>query len=223
MDYKRHYTRLIERARNRIIDGYVERHHVIPRCMSGSDYEGNLVSLTPEEHLIAHLLLVKMFPGNQKLLYAANMMVNCENGIYNNNKRYGWVRRMHAASMVGTNNPFYGKHHSEETLKKMRGPRGRMSDQFREYCKTRVGSKNPFYGKHVTEANKRKLAEARHNHTGWHHTDETRLKMSMSAKGRISPLRGRPQSEESKRKKSVAATLRWARERESRKSNAATN
>ena len=39
MDYKKHYNALIERARGRELDAYVEWHHVIPKCMGGKDGE----------------------------------------------------------------------------------------------------------------------------------------------------------------------------------------
>ena len=37
MNYFDHYDRLIARARTRVLEGYRERHHVLPRCMGGSN------------------------------------------------------------------------------------------------------------------------------------------------------------------------------------------
>lgn len=95
MDYAAHYTRLIERARGRVLPGYKERHHVLPRCMGGGNEAANLVDLTAEEHFVAHQLLVKMHPASGKLAHAANMMANK----YAGNKPYGWVRRRLAEAM----------------------------------------------------------------------------------------------------------------------------
>lgn len=89
MNYQKIYNLLIERAKNRCIDGYFERHHIVPKCMGGNDAEENLVKLTPEEHYIAHQLLVKIFPTNYALAKAAAMMVSNRP----TNKMYGWVRR----------------------------------------------------------------------------------------------------------------------------------
>ena len=50
----------------------------------------NLVKLFPEEHLIAHLLLVKIYPRENKMIYSANLMTNTKSI---NNKKYGWVKR----------------------------------------------------------------------------------------------------------------------------------
>lgn len=103
MDYLKHYNLLIERSRNRDLDQYTEQHHVIPKCMGGNDDKNNLVDLTPEEHYLAHQLLVKIYPENSGLAHAANMM--CVNRT--NNKLYGWVRRRLSQSMK-LNNPNKG-------------------------------------------------------------------------------------------------------------------
>lgn len=46
MNYAAHYERLIERAKNRVLEGYRERHHILPRCMGGTNAPDNLVDLT---------------------------------------------------------------------------------------------------------------------------------------------------------------------------------
>lgn len=92
MDYSNHYNLLISRARNRELEGYSEAHHIIPKCMGGSDEQENLVKLTPEEHYLAHQLLAKIHPKNKKLIRAAFMMVPNRPS----NKLYGWLRRKFA-------------------------------------------------------------------------------------------------------------------------------
>jgi hypothetical protein len=94
MKYDKIYDDLIERARGRLIEGYVEKHHIVPKCMGGSDDASNLVSLTPEEHYIAHQLLVKIHPTHYGLLNAAIAMTR--QGTYvirSKNKMYGWLKR----------------------------------------------------------------------------------------------------------------------------------
>lgn len=89
MDYKKHYDSLITRAQHRIIASYTENHHIIPRCMGGSDDSNNLVRLTPEEHYVAHQLLIKIHPENMALINAAIMMIPKRPS----NKLYGWLKR----------------------------------------------------------------------------------------------------------------------------------
>ena len=45
---------------------YVEKHHIIPRCIGGSNHRENIVSLTAREHFVCHLLLTKMTTGKVK-------------------------------------------------------------------------------------------------------------------------------------------------------------
>jgi hypothetical protein len=92
MDYSKHYHRLIERARNRVLTGYFEVHHVLPRCMGGTDDAINKVALTAEEHYVAHQLLCKMYPAVKGLAYAALAMTGNPYGA-RRNKLYGWIRR----------------------------------------------------------------------------------------------------------------------------------
>ena len=74
MDYISHYNSLIQKSKNRKLQGYTEIHHVIPRCMGGSNDKDNLVILTAREHFIAHLLLYKIYPKNLALVKAIYMM-----------------------------------------------------------------------------------------------------------------------------------------------------
>ena len=63
--YTRWYFKLIDNAKTRgIIDGYIERHHIIPKCLGGSNKKDNIVKLTAREHFVAHLLLTKMTDHN---------------------------------------------------------------------------------------------------------------------------------------------------------------
>lgn len=105
MDYKIHYDRLIDRAKNRKAPVPKEDHHIIPRCMGGTDDATNLVSLTLEEHFVAHQLLVKIYPDNRKLLDGLSKMCggSCKNG--RSNKRYSWIRKKWTESRIGAGNP----------------------------------------------------------------------------------------------------------------------
>lgn len=67
MDYHRIYFDFIKdrRAKEPSLEGYVERHHILPRSLGGGDKPQNLIRLTPEDHYFAHLLLAKMHGGSQ--------------------------------------------------------------------------------------------------------------------------------------------------------------
>lgn len=56
------YDALILKAKLREkLEGYVEKHHIIPVALGGSNAKWNLVLLTAREHYIAHLLLFKHY------------------------------------------------------------------------------------------------------------------------------------------------------------------
>ena len=105
MNYQNHYERLINRARDRILEGYKEKHHVVPRCLGGTDDLSNLVDLTAEEHFVAHQLLVKIYPENKKLISALSKMCSSSSKNNRNNKWYGWIRKRYSQSVSGENNP----------------------------------------------------------------------------------------------------------------------
>jgi 5-methylcytosine-specific restriction endonuclease McrA len=57
MNYQKIHDSIIERAKNRNLLDYKERHHIIPKCLGGSDNLDNLVDLTAREHFIIHKIL----------------------------------------------------------------------------------------------------------------------------------------------------------------------
>lgn len=99
MDYKRIYFLLIIKAKleNTHNNIYYETHHILPRCLGGNDNYTNLVKMTPEQHYIAHQLLIKIYPDNSNLIYACRMMcmtkIGNDLGSRTNNKLYGWIKR----------------------------------------------------------------------------------------------------------------------------------
>lgn len=79
--YTRWYYNIVTRAQTREIDSYTEKHHIIPRCLGGSNKKDNIAKLTPREHFVCHRLLTKMTQGavHYKMIYAAWRMCNQKN------------------------------------------------------------------------------------------------------------------------------------------------
>lgn len=77
MDYKKIYDNLIISRSNQPVkkDGYYEEHHIIPKCLGGTNDKTNLILLTYREHFIAHLLLTKIYPENRGINYALLCML----------------------------------------------------------------------------------------------------------------------------------------------------
>lgn len=159
--YRKHYEKLVARAKARKLEQYVEKHHIIPRCFGGLNCPDNMVELTPEEHFVAHQFLTVAFPNNKKLMHAAKMMTTNKWG-RRSNKLYGWLRQRLSENQRGKNHHNYGKKASPITISKMSATR-----------KDRT----------VPEETKLKMSEAQKNRPPI--SEETRLKMSASQKTKV--------------------------------------
>ena len=77
--FKNTYDNLINTRLSRGLDkskltGYYEKHHIIPRCMGGLDEDSNYVLLTTKEHILAHLLLARIYYYDLKVVSASLAM-----------------------------------------------------------------------------------------------------------------------------------------------------
>ena len=124
------YYTIVNRAKLRNLEGYCEKHHIIPKSLGGSNAKDNLVKLTAKEHFICHLLLTRMTisVSKSKMVQALCMMMDMHSG---NQSRYipsstlYEQARKHRAKLMsiqnaGAGNPMYGKTVTEGTRKKLR-------------------------------------------------------------------------------------------------------
>ena len=75
MNYQNIYNQIVEKAKIRVLEGYKEKHHIIPKCLGGNNDKDNLVELTAREHFLCHLLLCEIYPNSNKLWYALWLMI----------------------------------------------------------------------------------------------------------------------------------------------------
>lgn len=139
MNYAKHYDLLIVKHGSQTKPkGYSERHHIVPKCLGGSDEESNLIYLSAEAHYVAHQLLVKMHPSHHGLSYAAMLMTRVSKGNGRaSNKYYSWLKRR------------YSKVQSiiiKEWLKENGNPSTREDVKVKRR-EAWLGDKNPSYGK----------------------------------------------------------------------------
>lgn len=110
--WKKWYDRLIKTRQNRVKDSlvYYEKHHILPKSMGGSDNNDNLIWLTPREHFIAHLLLVKFTTGKARnsMWLALHMMTvisdDHKNNRYIPNSRTYHLIRSNLSNVFSTMN-----------------------------------------------------------------------------------------------------------------------
>jgi group I intron endonuclease len=114
-----------------------------------------------------------------------------------NGKPNAEVRRKMSEARSGECSPFYGKHLSEETRRKMsKALSGKHPSE-----ETRRKMSEAQSGKHLSEETRRKIGEAK---SGKHLSEETRRKIGEAKSGERHPLYGKHLSEETRRKLSEA-------------------
>jgi len=180
VDYKKIYDALVERARNRTNTGYVEKHHITPRCLQGTDDASNVVSLTAREHYVAHLLLIKIYPGNHKLIYAAALMCSDvhNNGQRIGNRLYEWLKTRRSGAMSELHK---GKTVSEETRQKLR----EKNRNYRPTEEARRKQSVAQMGKITSEETKAKISAANmggKTRTGQKSSEEHKRRISEALK-----------------------------------------
>ena len=164
--YTNWYFGIVGSARNRSGLILKESHHVIPKCMGGTDDPENLVDLTPREHFVCHLLLTKMVfdPSfRSKLAYAAWQQ---SRGKAINSKTYAYLRENLSATYTGRKRPAFSDEWRANMAKAKVGKKTRphteeSKKQISENRKGKsVGAENHFFGKTHSDESKAKMATA---------------------------------------------------------------
>lgn len=103
MNYARIYAQMISRAQVRDFTQleYVERHHILPRALGGTDEKNNLVVLTAREHFLAHWLLFRIH-GCAATARAFRLMANDQGR--HRGRSYEQARQKMSEAMRGDKN-----------------------------------------------------------------------------------------------------------------------
>jgi hypothetical protein len=214
--YQTWYQNITDRARDRKLDCYTEKHHIIPRSLGGTDDADNLVDLTAREHFVCHWLLVKMNSGEDraKMVYALRMMRAEKSGQQRYKTKitarvYETIKQeyalMQSTKVSGKNNPMFGDkfYRSEDGKQRQKLAISGNSN----------GSKQPLARKKIQDS---KLGKTREPFS-----DEWRSKMSAAKQGENNKrfgvevsvetrkkigdkIRGRKQTDEEKKRRADA-------------------
>jgi hypothetical protein len=151
MNYKKNYDDLINKIRSlnrKKGDGiYYEEHHILPKSMGGEGKD-NLVFLTAREHFLAHYMLYKIYHNKEMSCAFWRMCITNNKGKKFSSRMYEKLRKEIQQKLLGENNPFFNKKHSEKTKQILS-----------EMAKERVGDKNPNFGNKWSEEQKQKMRE----------------------------------------------------------------
>lgn len=227
MNYQNIYNSIIEKAKsqNRIKLRknqrnyvYYEKHHIIPKCLNGSNDNSNLVLLTAREHFICHKLLTYIYKGNRKIIFAYTLLCFKLQNI--SSRDYKHARELISKNTSGKNHYLYGKKQSKETINK------RMEKNKLKIEQTRKKISNSLKGHIVDEKTKLKISESNKgkkksdlhrlnliiSHKGHYQSLNTKMKISEKMKnirkGKPSNMLGKKHSEFTKQKMSISAKNR---------------
>jgi len=139
--YLSRYTKFITWYKTKFtyISGYYEKHHIIPKCMGGTDDAENIVLLPSRAHFIAHALLHKAYPEHTGLAHAFAMMA-----VNNHNQHRSFSSRLYALSKVARSNALKGVSRPDWVKEKLRKPKSNRDN----------------YSKPKSEEHKRKIGLA---------------------------------------------------------------
>jgi hypothetical protein len=162
MDYNRLYENIIKSSllKNRKKgEDYYENHHIIPKCIGGSDEKQNLVLLTAKEHFVCHLLLCEIYPESSSLKFALWSMCN---------QLKGDVKREYkiSSSTYDRVKRDFSKQNSllHKGKKMSESSKSKISDFMRSDknpMKGRTGERNPLYKKERPSEVVKKISETK--------------------------------------------------------------
>lgn len=202
--YKEFINNILEtRGRFNCGDRYHERHHILPKSCGGTNDENNLIDLFAREHFEAHRLLALENPDNKKLVYAWWMMSHVKGNENQEwyeikSEEYEEARIAFVDSISGENSFWYNR----ITTKCINcGKEIKVTPYY--YEKYNKGGKHHTFcsAKCAYEYKSKYYVKENHPRYGKHHSEESKEKMSVSQKERMSrpennPMYGRHMPQE---------------------------
>jgi hypothetical protein len=183
------YISIIEKAKERQLTGYIEKHHIVPRSLGGTNSKDNLVDLSAREHFMCHWLLTKCVSVHvEKMNYALWLMMNMQN----NHQLSRYKINSHSYTLLKEklsktfSNQHTGKIMSEETKRKISETRKRKIaegtlkvNENKEKYKVIAEKKK---GKSLSESTKQKISNS---NKGKVRTEEQKEFLSNLYKGSV--------------------------------------
>lgn len=206
LTYKQFIDNILQtRGRFNCGEEYHERHHILPKCMGGTNDEENLIDLFAREHYIAHRLLALENPKEDGLITAWYLMCHFRNKFENrfipNAEEYEEARKAYAEimskRMMGENNPMFGRTGEDNPMFGV-SPSQEIRDKISKSLYGRFrGKDSPHFGTKLSNETKNKISEKAKKRL----KDKTKHPMyGVSRKGEDNPFYGKKHTEEARKK-----------------------
>jgi len=168
--YTKWYFMITDKALNRTLNEYTEKHHILPKSIHRNN---EVVKLTAREHFICHLLLPKMLIDDRhrmlmqialhRLIHGKKNVIYCKSS-----KIYDSIKKSHSIASSKRSKDYWSKINKEQR------------------SKMRSGKNNSMFGKKMSEetknkisnSNRGKLSGSNHPLFGIGHSIETKKRMS---------------------------------------------
>lgn len=210
MNYKVIYDNLItqacseDRRKDKNRPGFYEQHHIIPKCLRGSDDKNNLVLLTTREHFIAHKLLIEIYPNNKKLAIPLLFMCSLQNNIRSkpiiSSREFERIKLQMGSAMSSLNKGIIKKKRDHFSWSKEARDRRRLF--YKNNPEIMSGENNPMYGKNRLP--------------GYSHSEETKKKMRRSRSEETRKKMQKSKSQKHRENMSLSNAIRFKEKREQR-------
>jgi hypothetical protein len=188
--YEKWYNQITVRGQTRVTDQRTESHHIIPKCLGGSDDASNLTNITLREHFICHWLLTKIHQGKHrhqllKALKEEYSMLQSQRVTGENNPMWGKTQSEKARALISQKNT--GKKLTEEQIaKQIAAQTGRkrktFSDEWLDNMSKNHKSKQPDFDGSLKEETKKKIGD---KIRGRKQTDEEKARRSAANLGKV--------------------------------------
>ena len=210
MNYVNVYYSIVKNRLDNPVEGYVERHHIVPKSEGGTDNDDNIVALTAREHYICHLLLAKIY--NDYKMYSAVVFMQCKTKRQKRDFKF--------------NSHLYEQIRKDFSIKNSEAHKGHIpwnkgipqsEEAKKKNSEAHKGRDTWMKGKHHTAEAKAKISNSKRGQQPWlkgkHHTAETKAKLSAARKGKkfkpLSDQHKKAISEGNKGRKCANKGKRW--------------
>jgi len=201
------YNNFISALKGQVVEGYSEKHHIVPRSHGGSNKKDNLIALTPRQHFIAHRMLWKAYGGSMTRAFFLMSKANKYGQV--GSKTYAMAREEYSKQVViqMTGKAAQGKFDAEHRAKLSQA---KLGTKISDATKAKISAFQT--GRKASEETKKKISKAKRGistrGTGWQQSQETRNKIGQAQVGALNHMHGKKHSMETRMKMAEAHRLR---------------